>query len=329
MSKVRQPRLTVLTDPVPHGYELFRENGKRAARYVRDLFVKRNYNNHPVYRGHFAVTRSLVQGLTNINADFNYNPRSVKSISENVIILSGVRTLQQAINLKKAGIIKKIYAGPNIVVFLQDHECILSSVEVDYIVTPSEWIVDLYSEDDSRIRERCVVWPAGVDTEYWKPNNYNKCKRILFFIKQSSSLVCSVDPYIDYIKKRGWNIDIIRYRRYTHDEYLNKLNDSCLLIGFSSSESQGMAWNEAWSANVPTMIWKNDSSVFDGRRFKSSAAPYLNDSNGVFFEGINDFIDKFIKWEGGEIHMSPREWSIKYMSDDVLARKMYNEVLEC
>ena len=122
-----KPVISVLTDPLPWGGEFFNENARRFARFSRDVVIPtRQYYNHPKYRGHFAVTRSLVEGLDAIGASYNYNPKYPWELAETVIVLAGARTLRQAIKLKKKGRIKKLLAGPNIVVFSSDENSILA-----------------------------------------------------------------------------------------------------------------------------------------------------------------------------------------------------------
>ena len=184
-----RPKITVLTDPMPWGRELLNE-GVRIARAVRDAIRQnRAYYNHPIYRGHFAVTRSLVEGLQKINASFNYNPRLPWQLADTVIVLAGVRTLRQAIRLKQEGKIKKLFAGPNIVVFSSDYESQLAAPEVDIAITPCDWVVDLYLEDNPTLKDRIFAWPAGVDTSYWQPDPAGKHYGILIFEKQNKGLV--------------------------------------------------------------------------------------------------------------------------------------------
>ena len=57
-------KFTILTDPIPHGKYFFIENFKKVLRNIRNTFSnpERVYYRNK-YRGHFAVTRSLIEGL--------------------------------------------------------------------------------------------------------------------------------------------------------------------------------------------------------------------------------------------------------------------------
>ena len=85
--QVKKSKVTVLTDPMPWGKEFLKEGARRIARRMRDKITvnKKNYNRSQ-YRGHFAVTRSLIEGLKAINANFNYNPLRYSQLADTVIV---------------------------------------------------------------------------------------------------------------------------------------------------------------------------------------------------------------------------------------------------
>jgi hypothetical protein len=323
-------KITVITDPMPWGREVLHEGARRIARALRDAVrPPRKHFNHPKYRGHFAVTRSLVEGLHKINASFNYNPRFPWQLADTVIVLAGVRTLRQAIRMKQQGQIKRLYAGPNIVCFSSDYESLLAASEVDAAITPSDLVVDLYLEDNPTLKDRIFSWPAGVDTKYWQPDPSIKRERILIFDKQNKGPVGPVAPYVDYLRSLGWSVQVIEYGTYTHIQYLQMLQHSCLMLGFVTDESQGIAWAEAWSTDVPTLIWKNTTNVWRGRRYHCSTAPYLRPQNGLFFDDLEDFKKQFGYWLTHREQFTPREWTLENLSDEVCASILYKAVAEC
>jgi hypothetical protein len=315
---------------MPWGKELLTEGGRRIARTLRDAVrPSRSFFNHPRYRGHFAVTRSLVEGLQKINASFNYNPRYPSQLADSVIVLAGVKTLRQAIRLKRQGKIKKLFAGPNIVSFSSDYDSIAGSPEIDCYLVNCDWTVDLYLADCKALQGRCSIWPAGVDTNYWQPDPAAIRNSILIFEKQNKGPVGPVAPYADYLRGLGWPVQVIKYGTFTHGQYLQMLQHSCLMLGFVTDESQGIAWAEAWSVDVPTLIWKNTSNVFQGRRYDCSTAPYLCPENGLFFDDLEDFKTQFNYWVTHREQFTPRAWTLENMSDEVCASMLYKQVTEC
>lgn len=321
--------LTILTDPVPTGRFLLPELSIRSLRSVRNLVKGRSWWNSGFYRGHFAVTRSLVEGLRKLGLPFAYNPISAQEISDVVLVLSGVRALRQAILLKRKGKVRHIVAGPNIVVFPTEAGAILASREVDLVISPCDWSVDAYVEDIPGLRDRMWAWPAGVDTDYWRPDATTDRSQVLIYEKQAKGPVGPVEPYAEYLRLCGETVSIIRYGEYTHADYLRHLQRSKLMIGFVTDESQGLAWAEAWSCNVPTLIWRNEKSSYRGRSFRCSTAPYLTGDTGLFFDDLEDFKAQFARWQVSRHGFRPRDWVLENMSDEVCARALYERAMAC
>jgi hypothetical protein len=321
------PLLTILTDPMPIGRRLVPEGGRRIARAARDLVVrKRSWHQHRQYRGHFAVTRSLVEGLEEIDASFNYNPVRASDLGRTVLAISGVETVRQAIELKRAGLIERLLVGPNIVVFASDENSIIASPEIDEVVLPCQLSIDLYLEDCPSLADHVSVWPAGVDTSFWSSDGSVR-DQVLIFEKQAKGPVGPVEPYADYLQSLGENPKVIRYGEYDHELLLRELRRSKVMVGFVTDESQGLAWAEAWSTEVPTLIWKNDTNVYRGRRYNCSTAPYLSSQTGLFFDDLADFRVKFDEWKQAPDVFCPRDWVLKHMSDRVCAELLYSKVL--
>ena len=319
---MKRPKVTILTDPIPWGRELIIECFRRIARWIRDTFrPNRGFSYHPLYRGHFAVTRSLIEGLQQINASFNYNPRYPWYVADTVIVLAGVRTLRQAIRLKQQGRIINLFAGPNIMINSSDHNSLLASVEVDGVIVTCEGVVDNYLEDAPSLKNRIFAWPAGVDTKYWQPDSTVKRNHILIFDKRrKDDDPDRVQPYVDYLHSAGWQVDVLArcgLQGYTQNQYRDLLRRSCLMLGFTvGSESQGIAWAEAWSCDVPTLILKRTFNISQGRRYASSTAPYLCSQNGLFFDDLEDFKIQFSYWETHREQFTPRAWTCENMSDE-------------
>ena len=314
--------LTILTDPIPYG-------DKFIYQYLKFFFIKLHYfikkifgMQVPKYRGHPAVSRSLVEGLKQLSFDFNYNPLSVLDLHETVLVLSGVETLKQAIGLKKKKKIRKLFAGPNIVIFSQDHNNILASEEIDIVITPASIINELYILDNPSLKDRIKAWPAGVDTNYWVPDLLKQSHQILIYEKQIKGPVGPVDPYVHLLEKMNYKVKVINYGSYSLSEFLFELQKSVLMVGFVTDESQGIAWAEAWSTNVPTFLWYNEINTYRGRAYNCTTSPYLSNDTGVFFDDIIDFEIKFRQWERQEFNFEPRKWCIENMSDVVCAQKL-------
>ena len=317
--------ISVLTDPLPLGSALLPELARKAGRMVRDQVKPPKYN-FGRYRGHYAVTRSLIEGLKRAGLPHNYNPWRVGQLADRLVVLAGVRTLRQAIELRRKGYIKKLFVGPNVVTFSSDCSNLLASPHVDAVIVPSEWVADLYLEDNPSLFDRILSWPAGVDVDYWIPGTTEARQSILIFDKQNNGLMGNATPYATFLRQRGYSVEIINYGSFTHPGYLQALQRAKLMLGFSVGESQGLAWAEAWSADVPTLIWRNERNTYRDRTFRSSTAPYLSQANGLFFDDLDDFQQQFDRWEMNPTLFAARNWTLENMSDEACASRLYKKV---
>lgn len=324
-----RPELTVLTDPVPTGASLLPELARGAVRRLRYTLGERPFSSDPVYRGHFAVTRSLVEGLRQVGADFNYNPSRIAQVADTVVVLAGVRTVRQAIALKRAGRIRRLLVGPNIVIFSSDHDALLAAPEIDCVITPAAIVGEHYVEQCPSLAGRMIAWPAGVDAAYWSPDPAIRRRQVLFFEKQNKGPVGPIAPYVNHVRAFGYEVEILRYGEYRHDDYRECLRRSALMVGFVTDESQGIAWTEAWACDVPTLIWRNTTHTHLGRTYRCSTAPYLTDSTGAFFDDLADFIRQFTLWADHGLPLQPRDWVLENMTDAVCARRLLDHALGC
>lgn len=324
-----RPRLTILTDVVPHGRWGPAELAIRASRLVRDSVKPRPAYVDRRYRGHFAVTRSAVEGLGKIGVHATYNPLTRSGVADVVVVLSGVRALRQAIEWRRRGMIRRLLAGPNIVNVPADAGSIICSPEIDLVITPSTNVAAFYVTDCPELKDRCAVWPAGVDTTFWRPDGRPRLtKRLLWFEKRSNGPLVPLGGYRAAVEKQGFEVVPVIYGQYISNWYRDALRSSSALIGFTNAESQGIAWAEAWACDVPTMLFYRDSMAFDhypgmaGRVFQTSTAPYLTRATGLFFRNEDDFVRVLAEWDGARDSFAPRAWVLENMSDDVAARSL-------
>jgi hypothetical protein len=318
-----RPDISILTDPVPVGRYSLSEPAKQFARRIRDLISPRPQHTRSKYRGHFAVTRSMVEGLQKIGVRSNYNPKTLDEVGQVVVVPGGFDALRQAIGWKRAGHIRRLLAGTNLVDFPSERQELMCAEEIDLLIVPGDWVRDNFIADCPELRGRVMSWPAGVDIKYWCPSPAAKEQKMaLIYDKPKRGPVVSVADYAALVEKQGIQASIIKYGQYMPEDYLNMLRQCCVLIGFTPDESQGIAWAEAWSVNVPTLMWTQDYVTFKGRTYRVSTSPYLTPQTGVFFQSLTEFEMVFEQWNNSRDQFRPRQWVLENMSDEVCARKL-------
>lgn len=315
----KRPMLTIMTCTIPSSYQLklheMRREFHRTLRLIKEKFMKR-----PHYGGHFAVTRSLIEGLSNIGADFNYNPFFQRQLGKCVLVLSDLEALRQAILWKREGKISKLLAGPNLVVLPSDCLDVITAKEIDCYLVNSDWTYKAYTDDAPQLKQNCKIWAAGVDTNYWTPNQPKDQDQVLIYQKNAPHHLLTAINNI--LSENHYNAHIMSYGEYQHSEFLENLKKSKFAVFLSQFESQGIALAEAWSTDVPTLVWNPDKADFDGKTLSVSSAPYLSKDTGLFFSDEYQFRCLLNEINCCLNGFKPREWVIGNMSDQVCAHHL-------
>ena len=318
-----RPDISILTDPVPVGRYSLSEPAKQFARRIRDLISPRPQHTRSKYRGHFAVTRSMVEGLQKIGVRSNYNPKTLNEVGKVVVVPGGFDALRQAIGWKRAGNIRRLLAGTNLVDFPSERRELMCAEEIDLLIVPGDWFRDNFITDCPELRGRVLSWPAGIDVEYWSPGAVAKESTMaLIYDKPARGPLVSISDYVALVEGQGFHVRIVKHGQYMPHEYLEILRQSSVLIGFTPNETQGIAWVEAWSAEVPTLLWNQDYVTYKGRTYRASTAPYLTPQTGLFFHSLAEFEMVFEQWNNSRDQFHPRQWVLENMSDEVCARKL-------
>lgn len=320
------PSLTILTEPRPA------QPGK--ARKIKEAVLKpvRYYLKNKITRpfkkfgGHESVTRSLVEGLQKTGATFNYNPEQETEIHENAIHLSGVGQLSGTLELKKRGIIKLLLAGPNVVDHVLDHDQIIANPLIDYFVVPSEWVKKLVLKDCPALEGRILIWPAGIDTEYWKPRRRLSGKRVLIYHKTEPTEF--YEDVVSIINKMGYETDTVVYGNYEPSQFKRKLGSAVFAVFISRSESQGIALAESWSMNVPTLVYNPGNFLYRGIKEDASAAPYLTDRTGYEWQDIAGLSNGINYMLANMETFRPREYVLERFSDEKCAQDLLNSIMK-
>ena len=280
------------------------------------LWFRKYIKNHFFhYGGPSAVLDSLIRGLDILDVNYQLNPKA-KDISDVVCVISGVDTLKWAIKAKKQGKIKKIIAGPNVVVTPEDANGILLDEVIDLVIVPSQWIKDFYSSFKSGFNKKIRVWLAGVKICSESEQEKKGC---LIYKKNVDEKL--FDFVIQYLKSQDIDYKIIKYGKYKKERYFESLNKTKFAIFLSESESQGLALQEAWTRDVPTLVWNREHWQYKQYKWQgSSSAPYLSKECGMFFKDKDDFQNKFDLFINDLSNFKPRQYSLENFTDKISAQ---------
>jgi len=315
--------LTILTDHVGMQFNLV----QILRRLKRIVVGKKVVSPKRKYGGHFAVTRSIIEGLHKLSVDFNYNPKSIGEVGDVVVVLSGIDALRQAIQWKRNGKIRKLLAGPTMVLHAYDFDGILSSSEIDTCLVLSDDVRINYERECPSLAGRIQIIPVGVDELYWLPTSKQvQTRNVVVYWKadlvrwMEAGLCESVE---DILRKYGWNPIRVVYGKYDVSEFRAALAQCRFEIFLCRWESQGISLAEAWAMDVPTLCWNQHHRVFDGKfTYESSACPYLTPATGAEWKEISELDTILENIEARLLTFRPRQWVLEHMTDAISAKRL-------
>lgn len=261
--------------------------------------------------GHRAVTHSLVMGLRDLRSSaVALDPLFLRN-SAPLVALGGRGTADWVRSQLGS---RECWFGPNAFVLpsevLSTEEC----REPSGIIVPSLWVKRLYERDSPRLAGRIVVWPVGIDLNWWSPDTSAVQPRsiVLIVVKGQvnsglTSAVCGL------VRESHLRPLVLHYGGYTSDQYRTLLRASAALVNIGGSESQGIALLESWAVDVPTLVFypettriqlsNGDAVTLHSSEF--SAAPYLDASRGVFWHSLEELREQLRTL--GDFRFSPRD----------------------
>jgi len=267
--------------------------------------------------GPAAVQINLLRGFRRIGQPYRCNPPA-SLVTPYVGVLSNVAALRWAIQAKRSGRIQRLIAGPNLVVLPNEHDGILTAPEIDCVVTPSAWVSRLYESTCPSLVGRTVEWAVGVDQNFWCPSgqgdNGDRCDFLIYQKILQLRNMPLVERVMAELQRRGLSYHVLAYGEYTPPQYRSLLHKSRAMIFLSESESQGIALFEAWSCDVPTLIWDpgcwhqlNGPHSWSG----ASSAPYLTAACGLKFATLPEFPARLSEFWTRLDSFHPREYILQ------------------
>jgi hypothetical protein len=169
----------------------------------------------------------------------------------------------------------------------------------------SKWTSSLY---EPFFGDRCAIWPVGIDTAAWAPASEGKDIDVLIYDKifwdRETYEQKMVQPILESLSRRNLCWKRLRYGSYDSSTYQALVQRSKSMLFLSAHESQGIAYQECLSCDVPVLAWDPGRCV-DPNRFEwgtpeiaSTSVPYFDARCGATFRGPEDLeaqLDLFLE----------------------------------
>tara|TARA_R100001443_G_C3317235_1_gene169196 strand:- start:67 stop:933 length:867 start_codon:yes stop_codon:yes gene_type:complete len=189
------------------------------------------------------------------------------------------------------------------------------------IVTPSQWVKDLYVNKCGFPEDKVSVWPVGITLpEYERKKEYG-C--LVYYKRRDQEELSKVR---ELLSDRHIPYNVMEYGQYSQTalEILAPESDFCFVL--NGTESQGIAIQEIMSYNTPMLVWDIESWEDQGPEWSvpATSVPYWSDECGERFINIDDMEVTFDRFYSRIGEYNPR----KYVEDNLSYKKSIETLLE-
>lgn len=196
------------------------------------------------------------------------------------------------------GILQRMPIGPQLMVCVNERKCLFgpnlvvlpnefSETELGllkHMVVPSQWVKDLYRRFDLLSNVRIDVWSAGIDTETWIPpkesRNLSANLRCLLYFKNRSQT--DLQFVQNTLRDRHIEFKVLEYGNYSEDQLREASYWASFGIILTNTESQGIAYMELLSTDLPLFVydqpWWNNEGQYP--KVDASSVPYFSEACG-------------------------------------------------
>lgn len=282
-------------------------------------------------RGPQGVTASVVRGLRILMKDYLINPTASKiSPNDTIWVNESVDALKWAIDFKNKdknrGI--RLVVGPNLVVIPDEHGGIIYDDAIDIILQPSEWTRDFYLKYNQKLEAKIRIWPAGVFDPFEHQPPVKKENYFILYQKNAPEVLFK--KIAKKLDEENINYYLVRYGSFNQKNYFALLEKARGMICLSTSESQGLAIQEAWIRDVPTLVWDRGYWEKGEVRFEAMqiSCPYLNSELGMTFHSEDDFAEKLEQFMLNLGHFKARNYSLQNLTDKVTTKRFLDIILK-
>jgi glycosyltransferase involved in cell wall biosynthesis len=300
-------------------------------RYVRPL-IRRLIRGKPKIGGVERVFVNLCHGLDKLEIKYEVNlPFHLLKPDDKVGILGLGRHCLDGYTQSNS-----IVAGIGLMTHPSEWKTLCKDYPIAKYLQHSEWANNVYQP---YFGDKCHIWPVGIDTEKWQPN-IQTSKTIDFLIynkirwnyEQISQDI--LNPIQECLSRKGLTFTDLRYGFYKPEQYQSALANCQAMIFLCEHESQGLAYQECLSSDVPILAW-DQGECLDPNRFgwgdphiPATSVPYWDNRCGVKFTGISEFpakLEEFLD-KLNQNQFAPRDYILENLTLEKCAQQ-YLDIL--
>lgn len=224
---------------------------------------------------------------------------------------------------------RKVLMGPNLFVIPNEDPKLCASF--DHFIVPSQWVLNLYRQFPEMNNKTIDIWPVGIDTEQWHDikretpslGHLGLGYKCLIYFKGRSTQDLELTKNL--LKHFRINYQIVEYGQYSERELLSACNWANFCILLTNTESQGIAYLEILSTNLPCYVLNKNYWDYDGKYKKvpASSVPYFDERCGMIIDNaisvshFKTFLEKLDTFK-------PREYILENFTLEKRAQEYYD-----
>ena len=179
--------------------------------------------------------------------------------------------------------------GPNLFVIPDESKDLCNKYQ-NFIV-PSEWVKNLYFSFDIMKEKKIDVWSVGIDTENWQQDKSlsqdNQIDCFIYYKNRTQQDLALIYKLCLYFKLK---FELIEYGSYKEEQLRNLCNRSKFAILLTGTESQGIAYMNILSMNIPCYVFENSMWIYDKNKeikMPATSVPYFDNKCGVITKNLD------------------------------------------
>ena len=297
-------------------------------RYPRSL-VRRLIRGGPQPGGPMRVFLNLRAGLDRLGILYRVNDyRHCKNNPNELACIIGKPGVLDRIHWKNP-----ILFGAAIFSHPSDDPTLLERLPVKRVLVPGAWMEEMCKPFWG---ERVSAWPVGINTERWQPLPLTKDIDVLLYDKvrwkRYHFTPTLIEPIRSLLRRQSISFVELRYGSYREEDFHNALARCRSMIFLCEHETQGIAYQQALSSNVPILAWDRggyweDPSYYPDRvKFQPvTSVPYWDERCGEKFKDISDFENAWSHfWEDVQAaRFHPRDYVLQNLTLQKCAQEYY------
>lgn len=289
----------------PKGYKIFPGD-----RYLLDML--RRILGKRKTSGVERVFINLCKSFDELNIGYTVNKPFKHIKSDEPVVVLGVGRY----SLQGYAQPNPVIAGVGLMTHPNEWPTLFKQYPIAKYLQHSEWTNNIYAKHFGK--DKCAIWPAGIDIHKWKPADTLKTTDFLVYKKimwdKPATENTLYNPILNKLTEAGFTYDEIVYGQYTEADYMQLLQECRAMIFLSEHESQGFACCEAMAMNVPILAW-DQGHWLDPNRFSwketdvpASSVPFFDESCGAKFKDLKEFETQLpLFWQKVKTHaFTPR-----------------------